>query len=167
MNTFEKMSSSMDTVANHLVSMDMFVTDMLAAVKGGVPELSAVEACRVMHRLNQLHEVTDGIKKELGKVYDTSRMAWVPTKFEEEGIESTKIEGVGRVNLTSDINLQTPDKDMMYEWLHENGHSEIITETVNASTLKALVRKYIKDGKTVPDDVFVVKSFTRASITKA
>jgi hypothetical protein len=43
----------------------------------------------------------------------------------------------------------------------------MIVETYNASSLKALFRRMIADGAEIPDEVFNVTPFIRASIVKA
>jgi hypothetical protein len=43
----------------------------------------------------------------------------------------------------------------------------MITETYNASSLKALFRRMISEGVDIPDDIFNVQPFIRASIVKA
>jgi hypothetical protein len=43
----------------------------------------------------------------------------------------------------------------------------MISETYNASSMKALLRRMIADGQPTPDDLFSITPFIRASIVKA
>ena len=131
-----------------------------------IKEMSAVEMARFMNELMQAHEQADELKSTIGKVYDWVRTGMLPEKMDEEGIDLLRVDGVGRVSLTSDINVSVVDKDESFKWLEESGHSDMITETVNASSLKALLRRLIRDGKEVPEAIYKVTPFTRASITK-
>lgn len=130
-------------------------------------ELPPQDAARVMAKLEYANELADTLKKTIGKVYDWSRMKLVPLAMESAGVDLLRVDGVGRVSLTADINLKVLNKDKQYTWLEEIGAPDIITETVNASTLKALIRRRMKAGEEVPDDIFSVTAFTRASITKS
>lgn len=129
-------------------------------------KLSAVEIAQLQHQLQKANEQADTVKKTVGKVFDHTRTFLLPARMEEEGISGFKIKGVGRVNLTSDMRVSMKDKEAGYAWLEENDHGDLVTETVNASTLKALLSRMIRDGKEVPEDIFKISPFDRASITK-
>jgi hypothetical protein len=129
--------------------------------------MGAVETARFMSELMQANEAAEELKSTIGKVYDWVRTAAVPEKMDEEGLELLRIEGVGRVSLTSDVNVAVIDKDESFKWLESSGHGDMITETVNASSLKALLRRLIRDGKEIPEAIYRVTPFTRASITKS
>lgn len=126
-----------------------------------------VEAVHMMKRMQDLNESADTAKKTIGKLYDWTRMGLVPMKMEEEGVENVRVVGIGRVSLTADLSVSMPDKPAGYRWLAEHGLNDLITETVNASSLKAVIRRRLRDGDDVPEGVFKISPFTRASITKA
>jgi hypothetical protein len=57
------------------------------------------------------------------------------------------------------------DREALYKWLEEHGNESLITDTVNSSTLKAFVKKLIKEGKEVPDMVNI-HPYQQASLVK-
>lgn len=128
----------------------------------GLTELAGFQA-----QLKSMHERFDSHKSSVGKLYDALRTSVIPNKMDEDGVDSITVQGVGRVSLTSDIYLQVIDKEASFEWLMESGHGDLISETVNASSLKALLRRMLRDGKEVPESVYKVTPFSRASITKS
>ena len=130
-------------------------------------KMELVELAHYQASLKSVHERLDKHKSTVGKMFDYIRTQAVPLKMEEEGVESITVQGVGRLSLTSDIYLQVKDKEGSFEWLMDNGHGDLISETVNASSLKALLRRMLRDGKEVPDEVYKVTPFSRASITKS
>lgn len=132
-----------------------------------IKDIGAVEMARFMNELMQANEMAEELKSTIGKVYDWVRTGILPEKMDEEGLELLKVEGVGRVSLTSDVNVAVVNKDESFKWLESSGHGDMITETVNASSLKALIRRLIRDGKEVPEAIYRVTPFTRASITKS
>ena len=132
-----------------------------------VAGLNAQQSAAIMARMKLLNEYADDIKKEIGKAYDHMRVMVVPTKMDEEGLDSFKLTGIGRVSVTPDIHASIISRDPAFEWLTENGHGDIIIETVNASTLKAILRQRLREAQDIPGDIFKVTPYDRASITKA
>lgn len=99
--------------------------------------------------------------------YDVLRLEVIPEKMDSEGIENIRLEGIGRVSLTGDMFVQILSKGDLFNWLKDNGLSDLIQPTVNSSTLKAFVKRRIKEGKPFPADFLRVTPVTRATITKA
>ena len=128
----------------------------------------AVELAHAMKTAELLKEWMEGIEKCLNAELDTLRLALIPLAMEREGLESPlNVSGVGRVSLTGDVYATITDKENFYEWLHDNKSGDLITESVNASTLKAWVKDKIKQGLPYPTEFLNVTPYTRASITKA
>lgn len=127
---------------------------------------SAVEVAKIMAALKDLNECAEAVKKESGKVYDHVRTLVLPDKMDDEGLDNMRVAGLGRVSVTADVRATIADKQAGYKWLEEHGYGDMITETVNASALKALMRRMIKEGREIPDEIFKVTPFNRASITK-
>jgi hypothetical protein len=131
--------------------------------------MTVANIARLQKQLSGLLERAGQIKTHLQKCYDFVRYSRIPEIMDIEDLESVRIEGVGRLYLTSDYNVSTRAgrKQEAMEWLIENGFGDIVQETVNASTLKAIIKKeVIAKGKEVPEDLFNVAPFTRSQITK-
>ena len=108
-------------------------------------------------------------KTRVQALYDKVRLNLLPEAMQANGdIRSVNFEDIGRVTLTADMYVSAPGeaKVELYGWLVANGFSDLITETVNASTLKAWVSKRVKSGETIPEMVKITP-FQRASITRA
>jgi len=126
---------------------------------------------QVIHAMDEMRKAKDRAEAELKTInaeYDFVRHILVPEMFERDGIENLAVAGVGRVSLTSDlrVSIASGAKEQAYRFLDDVGKGDIITTTVNASTLKAVVKSMILQGDEVPEDLFKVTPFTRASITK-
>lgn len=148
-----------------LVAQVVLVT--VPAISEVTEPMTAVDTVHIMAELQGLNEVADEVKKTIGKAYDHIRVMVLPTKMDAEGLDSMTVAGVGRVSVTGDIHASTVDKQGAFIWLEENGHGDVIQETVNAGTLKAILRKRLKEGQEIPEALFKVSPFDRASITKA
>lgn len=129
--------------------------------------------------LLQLAEIMNDIRIELEEVkaistgfqkkYDALRLNLIPSAMDDDGISTITIEGIGRLSLTSDIYASIPaaQREEAWEWLREHKLGDIIKETVHAGTLKATLKSLLKKGEEeIPEDLFKVTPYTRASITK-
>ncbi len=126
--------------------------------------LGSVELAMYMDAIGKLHSDLDDVKKEVGKLFDYIRTKLLPDKMESEGLDSMKVAGLGTVVLTSDMYMSVADKDAAYRWLIEIGSGDLIVDTVNSSSLKALLRRRLQDGEEIPEGLFRINPFTRASI---
>lgn len=123
------------------------------------------------HEMKRIREELDDAKEHsstLQKQWDDLRKVHIPNKMEELGIESVRVKGVGTVSERTDAYCTTPakNKHALYEWLEGHGHGDLITDTVNASTLKAFMKEQIMLGNDVPDDIVNFNPYTYVAITK-
>lgn len=115
-------------------------------------------------------EAAEAIEKEANRVYDYMRLAAIPTRFEEDGISNIKVDGVGRVQLAGDLyaGIAPGQQERAFEWLRDNGRGDLVKETVNAGSLKAVIKSImVKGEEELPEGMFKAEPFTRASIVKA
>jgi hypothetical protein len=56
---------------------------------------------------------------------------------------------------------------LLRDWLREHDAAEIISETVNSSTLAAYVRAQMKAGDPYPNEICEVSAYDVASLRKA
>lgn len=112
-------------------------------------------------QIAKLGEEKTGLQKE----YDWLRFQEIPGLFEAEGVEKISIADIGTCYLKDEINVKTMDKAALYKWLGDFGHGGMITKTVHAGSLKAMLRELLKDGGELPGgDIAEIKPFTIAVI---
>jgi len=139
---------------------------------GPYPEygnLSAADLARHMKDVRAELDDADAIKKKHQKRFDFLRLQAIPTAMDDEGLTNFNLDGIGRIGLTSDIyaGIVSGQKANAYKWLEDNQHGDLIQPTVNASSLKAAIKQILKKGEeTLPEELFKVTPFSRASITK-
>lgn len=132
--------------------------------------MSVVEIVKIQKELGDIVSCAEEVKTAVQKLYDFTRYTRVPEIMEENEVESLQVEGVGKVYLTSDMNVSVKSgmKEDAMDWLVENGFGDIISETVNSSTLKAVIKKeVIGKGKEAPENLFNINPFTRSAIRKS
>jgi hypothetical protein len=123
-------------------------------------------------RMKQLQDEKDGLDARvtaINKELDVIRTKKIPELMESMELRNCTIEGLGRVQLAADIYASTREgqKEAAMTWLRDCGYDNMITETYNASSIKALFRRMMADGADIPEDIFNVTPFIRASIVKA
>lgn len=114
-------------------------------------------------------EAAEAQIKPLKRRYDELREKLVPDAMDAAGVHNINIKGIGRVSVTADMRVSVIAGQIgeVKQWLEDNGHNDLISETVNSSTLKAFLKGMIKEGGTIPDGLFNLHQFSRASITKS
>lgn len=129
-----------------------------------LPELAKMQV--------KLKNDIDDLKKQqttLQVKFDHLRKFRIPEMMEDMGQETTKLKDVGVISLRPEMYASIP-KGMLkeaYAWLEENGHGDIVKETINSSTLKAFIKEQIKEGETLPEGLFKVEPYMMAAITKS
>lgn len=132
-----------------------------ALAEDETPEVLA----RQFAALQELNEKAKAVKTEIGKTFDWYRVVRGPERMDELGISSSKVPGIGRLGVTMDIRMSVRDNEGLMLWLEESGRSDLIKQTVNTSTLKAVLRKMLKEDAEIPG-VVEVSPMARISITK-
>lgn len=123
-------------------------------------------------RMKDLQDQKASLEEQLKVVnseLDEYRLKKIPELMESLEVKNATFAGLGRVQLASDLYASTREgkKADAMQWLRDCGYGDMITETYNASSLKALFRRQIAEGVEIPDDIFNVAPFIRASIVKA
>lgn len=124
---------------------------------------------RHLDRAQKRHDGAKLLGKLMTAVHDYLRITKVPAAFEDAGIDNIKIAGVGRVSLTADmhVSIAASKKADALQWFDDSGRGALVERSVNPSTLKAVIKKLMVEGKEeLPPDVFNVNPFTRASLTR-
>lgn len=125
--------------------------------------------CEQMRAIEARKDELEAALKEVNKEYDNLRLRVIPEKMEALGVKNVTFEGLGRVQLASDLYASTREgqKEAGIQWLRDCGYDGMISETYNASFIKALFRRMIEQGAEIPDSIFNVTPFIRASIVKS
>lgn len=107
-----------------------------------------------MKELSAEASAADRLKVKKNEELDVIRLKIVPERFAVDEISSINIPGVGRLGLTSDMHCnQVKEKqDSFFQWLRDNGYGDMIKDTVNASSLKSLVKELDEDAKAESGD---------------
>jgi len=121
-----------------------------------------------MQTYQEAKDAIDTQSKELGALIDNLRLKQIPEMMDQLEVKNATFQGIGRVQLAADLYCSTKagKKDEAMQWLRDMEMDGMISETYNASSMKALVRRLITEGAEIPE-CLNVQPFIRASIVKA
>ena len=128
--------------------------------------MTVVEMIIEMKRVKELLDDAKNVKTNFQKQFDAIRLGVLPEKMEDDDTSNITVKDVGRAVVKSDIyfSILAENRDECYQWLRDNGHGDLIKETVNAGTGKSFAKEMIKEGKPLPE-IFKVTPFTSVQLT--
>ncbi len=153
---------------------------LFALVESGLPQLKTElkNAARRDHvsmarAYVALYKFEDCLKEEFikpfGEIFREYDQKVMPDALESAGVTNVPLtEGI-RVQRSQNTRASIREgmRQAAYKWLVDNDHQDIISETVNSSTLSSLARQLMEqDNKELPDGLFNVALVPTMSVTK-
>lgn len=124
--------------------------------------------------ISDLHQNFRNISGEQGSLsgvkrrIDYAKEVTIPNRMDEEKVKTFNTDRyrVTRLsNVFASITGGQANQPAAFEWLRANDLGDIIKPTVNASSLSAIAKKMIEEGKELPDDIFSVAFRDSISVT--
>jgi len=131
-----------------------------------LPTKTSSEIAAIYVDMKNINDTYVEVGKTLSKAIDEIKHKILPESFEREGLSSFTTTSGYRVTVSAAVRASLANKDAGYEWLRLNNLSDIITETVNASTLSAVARTLLEEGKELPEEYFKTYIQNTTSVTK-
>ena len=155
-------------IVNHVRDIDLKTEEGRLQLRGALDNYTLRELAIMIVKwsttYDQYKKIASRINEELEqvKLYTAERM-------DAEGVQNSTFPGIGRLGISPIVraSVRAGAKDQAYEWLETHGHGDLITQTVNSSSLAALIRREIKEGNDVPEEIFNVHQYDLATITKS
>jgi hypothetical protein len=131
-------------------------------------EMTVVQLAGELRKLKELKEAMEEDLKETNKFIEEITKQILPEKMDDQGISNIKIDGVGRITLRGEVyaSILAANRDAAYQWLRDTGRASLISNTVNASSLKAACKEWLKNGEQIPEDLIKVTPVTVAVLTR-
>jgi hypothetical protein len=125
--------------------------------------------CAELKALQSIKDEQEEALSKTNKQIEAITRGKIPELMASLELRTATFEGLGRVQLAEDLFASTREgkKEAAMQWLRDCGYADMISETYNASSVKALFRRQIKEGAMPPDEIFNITPFTRASLVKA
>lgn len=143
--------------------------EIAAAKKSGAVTLA--RAYVVLYKMGELMQdrlqISDS-GKAFGPIINNLKQVEVPATFEAEGVPHVSLDEGYRVGVSMVFRASIiGDKKLeAYEWLRNHKLADIITTTVNASTLSAAAKKEIEERNVeFPEEYFKIATVPTVSVT--
>lgn len=127
-----------------------------------------VELSRAMVALRTAKDKIDASLEQFNKIYDDTRVRRLPELFDKNQIPNITLEEGFRVGVSHSVraSVRANMKDAAIEWLREHQLGDIVSETINASTLSAVARTMAEDNRQLDETIFAVYVQPTTSVTK-
>lgn len=159
------------TYNRYAAMMERFalINEVLNDAEPESPPNEKASVCAEYYRtLRALHDEAEAIKKRLHKELESYGMGVLPEVFETEELTSCNLASGYRVTISQVTRASIPaeTKPAAYQWLLDNDLGDLITSTVNASSLSATAKTLLEQGQELPDSLFKVAILPQVSMTK-
>ena len=120
----------------------------------------------------KLQDIKADLKRQsaiVTKQYDALTTQVLPDKMAEDGFRNVALAEGGRFQASAQAYCSTVGgmKFELFQWMRDNEFNDLITEVINASTLKAFITEQNKLGNPVPSDEIVnFNPYTRVTLVK-
>ncbi len=135
------------------------------------------------HSYNELVEAMLVAQDKHAWAKDETSKAWdevcfivrkvIPIRMDRDQIQNITVilpDGSKKQLLVlAQVSVKTPpeNKLALWEWLRKHDAADIITETVNSSTLAGYIRDQMREGEPYPSDLLEINAYDTASLRKA
>lgn len=113
----------------------------------------------------------DALRKELNEALESLSRNGLPEMMADEGVRTVTLDDIGyRFTVSHRYSCSMVNKDTVkgINWLKENGHGDLVIETVNSSTLASFAKSQLEEsGEELPTDIFKTSLMAYTSVTKA
>lgn len=159
-------------VMKHVAAIEALVPrlekELAAAKKRGVIDLA--RAFVVLHRTREavLSEEKNRFKP-LGALFQHYAKVEIPAVFEQGGVDSVPLSEGFRVGVSHPFyaSIKKDQKDAAYQWLRANRLGDLISATVNSSSLSAALKtKVVDENVEAPADIFTAGYVPTATVTR-
>jgi|SRR3990167_433036 len=149
-----------------LVKIAKKIADFKDKMSVAKKDTQGIELARLLVLIKEYLSKMQQLTIMVGALRDELAYTLIPDAFEREGITTYTLKEGYRVTISSLVRASTRDMEKGIKWMKESGYIEIVKETINASTLSALVKDLLEEGKELPDDIFNVHIGFNTSVTK-
>ena len=107
---------------------------------------------RKFKEIRDANERLEASRKKFNTFLDFFSRNIIPDMMQEQGVKTISLDDIGyRFTVSVKMNASLADKAAGMDWLRDEGHGDLIQETVNAASLSAFAKSYIEEtGKDFP-----------------
>lgn len=134
-------------------------------------DYDAIEISEIARRYWVTKELYDRAKEcstRLYGIYNSFDKAIFPGQLEKRDLDMVRLPDLARsFSIRTNVSASMLDRERAMEWLRDNGHGDLIQETVNAGTLASFARNLqIEHGVDLPEYLFKVTTYNSMGSSK-
>lgn len=150
------------------------ISELIDIVKVGADESGAnirsgrlAEACRLYFYLSDQYDKLDDARKKIGFQLEHMSRDVIPDIMADEQTSTITLEDVQRrFTKSTRTTASMADKEAAFAWLREIGKGDLITSTVNSSSLSSFVKQYVVESQMDVPDCIKMNNMTITSVNK-
>lgn len=125
------------------------------------------DACRLYYHIRKEYDLVNDARKKIGGQLEHMSYNVIPNLMEVREVRNITLDDVStRFALSHRTSATMLNKQEVMDWLRGIGAGDMITETVNASSLGSFVDEYVTEKQIDPPDCIQVKRHSLTSMTK-
>lgn len=146
---------------SEIAGMLLAKVEQLNGLIDNVKTESLTKALVLFHKVDSEYTELDNAHKKLGSAIGYLERGVIVKKFDDAGQDLVRIPELGRSFYPiTKYSASVKDKPKLYEWLRESDQGDLITETVNASTLAGYLKQLLEtEGSEAPEDTAVLTNY--------
>lgn len=131
-------------------------------------ELGPIELARAFVTMRHLKDHIEECFKEFNKKFEELKTVTLPAVFDGAGVPTVNLDEGYRVTVSHRLwaSIRPGDKAAAFKWLRDNQLGDLVTETVNASTLSAAAKSMAEENRELSPDLFNVAIVPNTSVTR-
>lgn len=122
---------------------------------GAAKAKGLVDLAKAYYALKEGYAELDAARKQVYAVLDSIDKFELPKMFEDADVDLIRIPELGRSFYPQmKYSARVQDKDALMNWLRERGQEDLISETVNSSTLAGYLKNLLlEEGVEIPEEI--------------
>lgn len=163
-----KVLPSVGPIVERLEFIEQHVAQFLPHEIDGADMNGPIELSRALVTLRFLKDKIDATFKQFDTIYMDVKDKRLPEAFDKAQIPHVNLDEGYRVGVSHSIraSIRPNMKEAAFEWLREHQLGDIVTQTVNSSTLSAVARTMGEENKELAPELFNVHILPTTSVTK-
>ena len=163
-----KVLPSVGPVVERLEFIEKHIAQFLKGEVDGADMNGPIELSRALVVLRFLKEKIEATFEEFNDIYTNVKDVRLPEAFDRANIPNVTLDEGYRVGVSHSLraSVKANMKDSAIKWLQDNGLGDIVSQTINASTLSAVARTMAEDNKQLDETFFNIFVQPTTSVTK-
>ena len=144
------------------------LADAIETVVESAEAMPLTDATKVYWRLKQGYDAVDKARKRVYALLDKMAKFVLPKLFDEADLDLIRIPELERSFYpNTKWSARTLDKERLMDWLRKEGQEDLISETVNASTLAGFLKdRLLNEGMDPPEEIVQLTNYKTVGSSK-